>query len=510
MNIILRIARISLTVLLTAAIAFGSGAGSLDLSFNGSGYRVDTYGGQPVLEGAFRTVVQADGKILIGVRSFSTGRYNADGTTDLSFGTGGKIVTPFSPYLTRHSFDMGLLPDGKSMMVGYAEVPVPEVRQLWQVRRNVDGSADSGFGSVGVVGTFVNDLSSHPMRMAVQSDGKVVIVANLFHPVTISGPTVIVRYNVNGTLDNSFDGDGVATLSTALDLYPRGLAIQPDGKILVGGGSSGVTPIRFAMARYNSDGSIDNSFDSDGVVHTQIADGAGSRIADLKLLPDGRILAGGYSNATQNDFALARYNADGSLDTSLDGDGKLLTVVTPGSDTIMEMAIQTDGKFVVTGATGGNDLTVVRYNVDGSLDAAYGDGGIATVDLGGVEWLSTLALDSSGSAVVAGTASGSTLIARFTAEQAPIVSLSGRITNATGRGLAGIYLTLTNDDDEVLGYTLTNGFGYYTFPSISSNEIYTVYASSKRYNFTPGARTVTVLGAVSDIDFIGTAEESRR
>jgi len=121
----------------------------------------------------------------------------------------------------------------------------------------------------------------------------------------------------------------------------------------------------FALVRYNSNGSLDTSFDNDGKVTTNLS--GSDRGNSVTLQADGRILLGGTSD---DDFALVRYNSDGSLDTSFSGDGKVTTDL-GGSDSSSSATLQADGKILLSGTTSSNNFAMVRYNSDGSLDKAF-------------------------------------------------------------------------------------------------------------------------------------------
>ena len=153
-----------------------------------------------------------------------------------------------------------------------------------------------------------------------------------------------------GDLDTSFDSDGKVTtaIGSAMTLL-RSVAIQSDGKIVAAGYSDNGSNYDFALVRYNTDGSLDTSFDSDGKVTTAIGSGNDSAFS-VAIQSDGKIVAAGYSTTVvTDDFALVRYNTDGSLDTSFDSDGKVTTAIGSGDDDAFSVAIQSDGKIVAAG-----------------------------------------------------------------------------------------------------------------------------------------------------------------
>ena len=286
--------------------------GDLDPGF-GSGGRVTTdFAGAP--DGAHAVVVQPDGKIIAGgftdgfFLNFALVRYNSDGSLDSTFGTGGKVSTPF-PDDFAFLDALALQRDGKIVAAGSTFSD-----KFALARYDRDGTLDASFGSGGLVTTAFSS-QDHATAVAVQSDGKIV-VGGLAAGATYQD-FALLRYNSDGTLDSSF-GTGGTVLSDfgAID-NANALAIQPDGKIIAAGFTNGVSTIAadFALARYNPTGSLDSSFGSAGFVTTDFpVDSPASDVVNaLVLQPDGRIIAAGFSfpqhfSATGPAFALARYD----------------------------------------------------------------------------------------------------------------------------------------------------------------------------------------------------------
>ena len=225
------------------------------------------------------------------------------------------------------------------------------------VRYNADGSPDTTFGTDGIVSSTLSPATTRA-DVAIQADGKIV--------VTDSDYTV-TRYNSDGSLDTSFGSGGSA--ATTLDYFASSVLIQADGKIVVSGSD-------FELARYDSNGNLDPSFGVGGKVSTSF-DGQGFGLVgqpDGKLIVAGNVFTGGH-----DDFAVARYNIDGSLDTSFGAGGEVSTSFGPTNDEAFSVTLQADGKIVVAGASDSSKhLALARYNVDGSLDASFGSGGMLT------------------------------------------------------------------------------------------------------------------------------------
>ncbi|MBA2692070.1 MAG: Ig-like domain-containing protein [Rubrobacter sp.] len=303
-------------------------------------------------------------------------------------------------------------------------------------RYNPDGSLDTSFDGDGKLTTAFGSGGSLDVAeaAAIQPDGKILAAG-----YTSSGSFdfALARYNSDGSLDTSFDGDGKLTNSVgpgnAFD-SAHDVAVQPDGKIIVVGWSHDYNTDNTDMAvvRYNPDGSLDNSFDGDGKL-TADFDSGKDRASSVALQPDGKIVAGGSSQNgaadeesgnANNDFALARYNPNGSLDTAFSEDGVLTTPIGSFSDTVRDLALQPDGKIVVAGTTqtedsgAFGDFALARYNPDGSLDPLFGAGGKSITAFTGIHgneygYSNAVALQESGKIFVAGRLRQKFALARF-------------------------------------------------------------------------------------------------
>jgi uncharacterized delta-60 repeat protein len=284
------------------------------------------------------------------------------------------------------------------------------------------GSLQTSFGTGGKVSTDIEAGHDYPHAMVVQDDGRLVVVGESV--VGSYFEFAIVRYNTNGTLDNSFNGNGKLTLDLGTgNSVVEAVAIQDDGKIVVAGTAYNGSNEDFAIARFNADGTLDNTFDLDGTL--TMAFGTGNDVVyDIAIQTDGKILVAGYTviGSTQ-DFALVRFNADGSLDTSFDTDGKATTDFSSRSDIIYDMTLQPDGKIMVVGVSAGSfgfgEIVFARYNTNGSQDFSFGSGGKATLFLGGGMSINSLALQADGKIVGVGSNNNGSnydfLLVRFTA-----------------------------------------------------------------------------------------------
>ncbi len=307
---------------------------------------------------------------------------------DSTFGSAGRATTTFSSGFDIDSAkSTAIQSDGKIVVAGYGLVA--GLTQFALARYNTNGTLDTTFDSDGKVSTAIGTTGSAANSIAIQNDGKIVVAGYANNGSNYD--FAVVRYNANGSLDATFDGDGkLLTSIGASDDYASSVAIQPDGKVVVFGDSVGGTKSDVALSRYNSNGTLDTSFSGDGKVTISIGNnydyGGGDR--SLALQSDGKIVVVGLSNSlsnnNQSDFAVVRFNSNGTLDSSFDGDGKLITDFGTTSDYALSVAIQNDGKLVVAGESyaldgTGNNFALARYNPNGSLDTTFsGDGKLTT------------------------------------------------------------------------------------------------------------------------------------
>ncbi|MCP3916959.1 MAG: DUF4347 domain-containing protein, partial [bacterium] len=354
--------------------------GSLDTTFGGGGILTTAIGSST--DRGYSVVVQDDGKILVSGYSYNGSdndfvliRYHADGTLDTSFDTDGIVITPVGSG-DDSSFSIAVQSDGKILVAGKSNNANTDFALL---RYNTDGSLDTSFDTDGIVTTDFGYGYDVGLGLMVQGDGKILVAGSSWNGS--NDDFALARYNADGSLDTSFDGDGmlITQVGTGND-YPEAATLQSDGKILVAGFARG-SDDDFALVRYNTDGSLDTSFDTDGILTTAIGSGD-DKGRSVTVQVDGKILVAGESyNGSNYDFALVRYNADGSLDTSFDTDGKLTPALGSGDDTIYAVPVQADGKILVAGNShngSDHDFALVRYNADGSLDTTFDS--ISTLD----------------------------------------------------------------------------------------------------------------------------------
>ncbi|MGI8493821.1 MAG: FG-GAP-like repeat-containing protein, partial [Pyrinomonadaceae bacterium] len=288
-----------------------------------------------------------------------------------------------------NAFAVALQPDGKLIIGGKSyDYGVVNIHSTL-VRLNSNGSLDTTFGSNGIVITSGNTNDEEIDTLAIQPDGKILAAGYRYATSpNISGiDSTVERFNANGSLDSTFNGDGILIAATANDEdRARSLILEPDGKIFVVGfrAENASKQYEFSILKLNADGTRDNTFSSDGLTSVWVGldNSAREQINAIVAEPDGKILVGGSAN---DNFALARYTADGSLDTTFDGDGRILIspmtdINNQGSNSVAALALQSDGKIIAVGSvfnrlTARFCIAIIRLTSDGTPDAGFGDKG---------------------------------------------------------------------------------------------------------------------------------------
>jgi uncharacterized delta-60 repeat protein len=346
--------------------------GSPDLSFGNRGKVATAFGASAA---ASAVALQNDGKIVVaGTSSFADTagdmallRYNPDGQLDPTFGTGGKLVLDFFQHLDVATA-VAIQKDGKIVLAGYTIAPSGRAFAL--ARFNSDGQLDTTFDGDGKLTTAFSGTDTLLSDIALQTDGKIVAVGTNVLSLHEPPPSefALARYNTDGSLDTTFDGDGKLTSRFDDISEARAVSLQADGKIVVAGRIATERQSYHAvLVRYNPDGQLDNMFDGDGLAIADVP-----VATDLLIQPDGKLVFTGYAiSGTSTDFVTERYNSDGSPDLSFGSGGKIFTDFFCATDYAFAAALQSDGKIVVAGAAGstdgrggGVDFALARYNAD--------------------------------------------------------------------------------------------------------------------------------------------------
>ena len=282
-----------------------------------------------------------------------------------------------------------------------------------------DGSLDTSFGTGGIVTTNLGALWEGTAAVSVESDGSILVAGQY------RGHFGLLHYSSSGVRNTGFGGATNGIVRTSFGgsgETPTAMTIDGNGCILVAGTTTQAYGTQeFALVRYNASGTVDTTFGTNGTVHTFIS-GGGDIPAAITIQPnDGKILLAGQAtpDGSSTDFALVRYNTDGSLDASFGDKGKVTTSFGDGADEATGVAVQANGQIVVSGVsqldgngdnTGEDHFALARYNPDGSLDTTFGPlgNGTVTTDFSILGFQSEdsvgMILDTNGRVIVAGTA----------------------------------------------------------------------------------------------------------
>ena len=372
-------------------VAIAAADGMLDPSFGNGGKVVTAFGAMSSQDFALSLVIQPDGRAVaagqvipnLATTYMAAARYLTTGALDTTFDGDGMVTVQFPP--PPGMFDAGvgaqavlLQPDGRLVLVGQMGASPPPFSGFAVARLNGDGSLDASFGSAGRVVTPV-PVGTQVLTGLLQPNGRIVVIGQV-------GATVIAaRYNADGSLDPTFGSGGIANPSLPQDMEVDGAALQPDGKIVIVGASPFAFLQRnFALLRLLPNGTLDLSFDGDGLATAdfgQIETGA-----SVIVLADGRLVLTGWrspTTANYGDFALVRFLADGTLDTTF-GNAGLATADSGDPDRPHQLIRLPNGNLLVAGSTALTgapaDFLLARFLPNGALDTSFGTAGLLRTD----------------------------------------------------------------------------------------------------------------------------------
>ena len=526
-----------------ASILQISHAGALDLTFGNNGIALTNLSSpiNPDRFGANGLLIQPDGRLVVVGQTESESstlslavvlRYNSNGSLDTTFDNDGVATLDIATGIYGADFadSVVLQADGKLVVAGGTFLSYP-ANLFLLARYNTNGSLDNSFGDDGVVITTTAPPSrfggQYLDALLLQPDNKLVAVG-ITNAADFSSDfqTIgLVRYNSDGSLDTSFGTGGIVTngaFGDYIEYYTGGAVLQPDGKIVVGAvaklGKLDIEgPIEgsrdFLAARYNSDGSLDTSFGSGGGTSANFT-GAGLSngfVNSVVRQADGKILLVGYvidrsGMFRERDFAIARYNANGTLDTSFGTNGKVLTDFSNGADAAASAVLQTDGKLLVAGHTYADldpgqtetDIAVARYNVDGSLDTTFGNSGKVVIDItdsldfgdsialrASTDFGNSIALQSDGKIVLAGTVYNCVYGTGTSVPSAVVIPLQDVVV-----------VRLNGDAPLGSGATLTGNGSNNVLTGTTGNDIFTGNGSKDTFKLLGGTDVVTDFGGV--------------
>ncbi|MFO1001424.1 MAG: fibrinogen-like YCDxxxxGGGW domain-containing protein [Planctomycetaceae bacterium] len=349
------------------ALARYTSAGVLDTTF-GTGGKVTT-SFNTFFQRVYDIAVQSDGKIVVAGSTygganydFGLARYNSNGTLDNTFDDNGLQTVNFGGDDVAHA--LTIQSDGKIVVVG--ETLVSGQKEIAIARLNpADGQLDTAFGSVGKVTTAISTGDDFANDVALQGDGKIVIAGTSWNGTSQSA--LVGRYTTTGALDTTFDENGLQAI-TALsgNAVLNSVLIQPDGKIVAAGTSSGASDDILLTRVLGTTGAFDTSFNSNGYVVTSLGSGHDRGATILRSSDGSLIVAGTSANAGNDDFAWARYSSSGVLDTSFAKTGFFRQSVGSGNDVAQGAVMLSSGQFLAAGyaadGLGRSDFALVRVN----------------------------------------------------------------------------------------------------------------------------------------------------
>lgn len=329
---------------------------------------------------------------------FALARYKSDGTLDADFGINGLVSTDF-----RSSSDYGYAVEidnqGRILVAGYCWTGSDYDSAL--ARYKSDGTLDGTFGSDGLVITDFGSTNNRGYALAIDNQDRPVVAGQCYDGEAFG----LARYKPDGTLDGAFGNSGlVSTDFGPGDDYVNSITIDSQDRLVVTGSCNDGEA--FALARYKSDGILDGTFGSDGLVSTNL--GSGKDVGySIAIDGSGRLVVAGYcDNGEDLDFALARYTESGEFDPTFGTGGLVSTDFGLGGEIGHSIAIDSSGRHLVAGrcVNGNNqDFALARYMGSGDLDMSFGSGGLIRTDFwSGQNVGFSIAIDSSGRLVVAG------------------------------------------------------------------------------------------------------------
>ncbi|MCO6511632.1 MAG: hypothetical protein J5I65_12655, partial [Aridibacter famidurans] len=363
-------------------------ANNLDPTFGSGGVTIRQFiTSSTTLRFGTASAVQADGKIVFagievstnGSQDFvSISRFNTDGSPDPGFGTGGRVN--LSVGFFEDVADLKIQPDGKILVAGTSFFGSSV--DFYVLRLSSNGTPDSGFDGDGLASfDFQGGGNEEGGRIALQADGKIVLAGGSdFSSSPFEGSMVILRMLSNGSIDNSFHGDGRYHVSVNPDSSATAVGLQSDQRIVVCGFSRLLKEDeKFTCFRVQTNGNPDLSFGSGllpGMARISVGSGDDS-VQGMSVLPDNKILLTGTATNANSDIGIIRLTADGLLDTTFGQNGLVVKSFTDSSNEFgSDIALQADGKFVVLSRFMGGPA-LLRFEADGTPDVNFGTGGVA-------------------------------------------------------------------------------------------------------------------------------------
>lgn len=384
--------------------------GSFDPTFGTDGISITPIGTANAFGRA--VVIQPDGKAVIACvanngtdTDFVIARFTTDGNPDASLDDDGIVLTDFGG---RTDIAEAIALDNLDRIIVAGSVDSGDGFGFGVARYLSDGTLDQSFGDQGLV-TRKTGTTGFCKAVAIQQDNKIVLGGYVFNPVSLTNEYALMRFSTDGTRDSTFHHDGIVMTNMGIGAgIADAMLIQPDGKIVLAGQALNENTFRWeiAIARYNTDGSPDQTWDDDGIVFSGSLN-ADFTIKTIALQEDRKVIVGGYFGTAQSNnlFAIARYHPDGRLDETFGTEGIVLDSYGDQNNQINTIIIQPDGQILIAGSSlqGSKDMfAIARLDPDGSFDDTFGEGGVVRPVIDRNDGINSMALQQDGKLIVAG------------------------------------------------------------------------------------------------------------
>jgi uncharacterized delta-60 repeat protein len=480
--------------------------GSLDNSFNGSGFRIDNPTGAHNYDIATAMAFTSGGKILVAGRIdennyFLLTRYTAAGLLDNTFGNGGVV---WVDTVSGQGYGMALQPDGKIVMAGWV---TPASRDFCVMRFNDDGSPDIGFGTSGKVITPIGPENDEARNVAIQSDGKIVVTGfsvNAAHNTDF----VVARYTSSGTLDGSFGSGGIVTTNINNFDIAEGIAINNTTGAITIAGTSNIDyeddtyhpgSGDFTVVRYTSGGALDGTFGVGGKATFDIGTNTYDEAHSMAVQPDGKLIVAGIAkrgstSGGNSDVAVLRLTTAGTLDVTFGTGGKAIEnyVGFNSDDDCRCVALQSDGKVVVGGSVDAfsnphpNGLLLMRFTPAGILDVNFDGDGKAAADIALTDDDKGYAVALNGNLIYLAGTSGAPKDFAIAAFKNDVIALPMVLTQFYGqKQTSNVVLQWTTSSEEnVAQYVIERSSDGKTFKAIGTVAAAGNSTTARNYSFT--------------------------
>ncbi len=437
-----------------------------------------------------KVIFQSNGKITCTGNSFVIDRYTNDGSIDLSFGLKGRLFLTNKP---GYAIGLAEFKNSNYIVTGWF-VNSGSNYDILTIKTKSDGSIDSSFGKNGIV-TMDIDNYDYSEAMTIQTDEKIIVVGELGKNEYDDLRIFIARFKPDGNIDSSFGENGHVVTKFDKEVACESVALQDDGKILVGG-----TYNLFAMqpayyvARYNPDGSKDNSFGDQGIAQYIFGEGHGeeewvNELTTIVVQQDGKIICGGSQgqfHGWKYDMGLVRFNTDGTLDKSYGEQGSVRIEYPGYYSEIYTMQIQTDGKLVAganaqTLSSNDDRMLLMRFLENGHFDSGFAINGMqATMNGQFSSYCNTSCLQDDNKIILGGNSNGKFLLARFNNDN--VLASNFKEVKAIQENEAITITWQTLNENNTKSYTVERSNNAKDYAGI--NTIPAKHAATNSYSYT--------------------------